>query len=158
MRPTYSLAVLAAAGAACSGSATEPSRVVASAAPSGIPVAATLEPATRLDADPLDATVTAVGDSVVLTYVFGGGTCGLDFTASAGIFDGALVVTHVGQFPGAPVYCSMDLPRVGPTFRFAVRPPARGRLAVVLRQRLPRRAGAPEFTERDVARQTVTLP
>ncbi len=158
MRPAYSLAALAALGAACGGSATEPSRVVANAAPSGIPVAAMLEPTTRLDADPLDATVTAVGDSVVLTYVFGGGMCGLDFTASAGIFDGALVVTHIGQFSEANAYCTMDLPRVGPTFRFAVRPPARGRLAVVLRQRLPRRAGSPEFNERDVARQTVTLP
>ncbi len=158
MRPTYSLAVLAAAGAACSGSATEPSRVVASAAPSGIPVAATAGPTTRLDADPLDATVAAAGDSVVLTYVFGGSTCGLDFAASAGIFDGALVVTHVGRFRDALAYCTMELPRVGPTFRFAVRPPARGRLAVVLRQRLPRRAGAPELTERDVARATVTLP
>lgn len=157
MRLAASLVPLCLLGTACRDSATEPSRVVTSGAPSGIPVAAAVS-STRSDANPFDASVTAAGDSVVLTYVYGGSGCGLDYTASAGVVDGALVVTHVGHFPDPLPACIAYAPRLGPTFRFVVRPPRSGRLEVLFRQRTQRRAGAPEFFERDLARRTVTLP
>lgn len=159
MRPASLLAALALLGAACRESVTEPSwpsRTVADAAPSGIPVAST-RGSWNYDANLFDASVTTAGDSAVLTYVSAGG-CGHVFEASAGIVDGALVVTNVGRVPEDVDGCLSIANRGGAPFRLVVRPLARGRLAVVLRERTQNYAPARTFLERDILRRTVTLP
>jgi len=159
MRTRLSALALAGAlvGAGCGPSLTEPYRTVTAPPPSGLAVAETSAP-TPTNVRPLAATVAASGDSVVVTYVYDRGPCGLEFSASAGIVDGALVVTHVSRFSDQLILCTADAPRVGPTFRLAVVPARRGRLAVVLRQRLQQRSGSAEFHEREIVRGTVTLP
>ena len=157
MRHTLLAAILPLVVAACGAATTEPYRLVTDAAPSGIAVASVLGP-TRPDAEPLEATVAVSGDSVVFTYVFGGNACPFDFSATAGVVDGVLVVTHGGRFPDALRLCTADAPRIGPTFRLALRPPARGQLTVSLRQRVQTRSGGTEFRERELVRRALVLP
>jgi hypothetical protein len=142
------------AGAACGEPATAPLRRVTGAPPSGLPVATTLVE-TYAPANAFDASVTASGDSVVLAYVTRLG-CGDVYAVSAGIADGALVVTNTTTYQGGNCLAISTLG--GPTLRAVVRPPARGRLSVILRERRRRQQpGTPEFLERTVAWRTVTL-
>ncbi len=154
MRLAAPVTLALAAGAACGEPATAPLRRVAGAPPSGIPVTTALLE-TPPSARPFDATVGASGDSVVLTYVATPG-CGVAYAVSAGMVDGALVVTNLATFHGGA--CLAYAPWLGPTLRVVVRPPARGRLNVKLLERRRRQQpGTPEFLERTVAWRTVTL-
>lgn len=159
MRRISLLATFALLGAACRESATEPVppfRNVSGAAPSGIAVAATRgprDPRAELGA----ASVTVVGDSLVFTYVSGGG-CGQAFEAVAGVADGALVVTDVGRTAPGVDGCLAIAYAGGFPVRLAVRAPSRGRLTVALRERVESVPAGGGFTEREVVRRTVTAP
>jgi hypothetical protein len=158
MRHAPRLATLALLGAACQDAATEPGqpRRVADAAPSGIPVSAT-RGSWDYTANLLrDISVAAAGDSVVFTYVSDAG-CGLRYEAVAGIADGTLVVTDVGRAPEGVDGCLAIAYPGGIPVRLAVRAPARGRLAVALRERRESVPAGGGFVERDVLRRTVTL-
>ena len=146
-------------GAGCQEAATAPrgpSRTVFDAAPTGLPVAST-RGAWKSDADPSAASATVAGDSVVLTYVSAGG-CGQTFAPSAGLVDGVLVVTDVGRTPAGLDGCAAIAYPGGVPVRLAVRPPARGRLSVILCQRTESVPAGGGFTERDLLQRTLTLP
>lgn len=159
MRRIPLLATLALVGAACRGSATEPVqplRSVSDAAPSGIPVAATRGSRDKR-ADLGAASVAVAGDSLVFTYVSIGG-CGQAYEAVAGVADGALVVTDVGRTPPGVAGCAGPAYPGGFPARLAVRAPSRGRLTVVLRERVEGVPAGGGFAEREVVRTTVTAP
>ncbi|GJG89284.1 hypothetical protein tb265_44650 [Gemmatimonadetes bacterium T265] len=154
--PRLALALLC---AACRESATAPlgpSRTVTDAAPSGIVVVSARSP-WKYDADLRAASATVAGDSVVLTYVAGDG-CGQTFAPSAGMVHGVLVVTDVGRTPAGVEGCLAVAYSGGVLVRLSVRPPAHGRLAVVLRERTESVPAGGGFAERDVLQRTVTLP
>ncbi len=158
MRHAPLLASLALLGVACQDSATEPAppRRVTDVAPSGIPVAAT-RGSWDYEANLLrDVSVALVGDSVAFTYVSGAG-CGRRYEAVAGVADGALVVTDVGRAPAGADGCLAISYPGGIPVRLAVRAPARGRLAVALRERTESVPAGGGFVERDVLRRTVTV-
>lgn len=156
MRFVPLLAALCVLASACRDSVTEPPRTVSDAVPSGLPVASS-RGSWHYEANLLDASVAVAGDSVVLTYVSGGG-CGHTFEASAGMADGVLVVTDVGRMPEHIGGCAAMSVSGGRPVRLAMRPTARGRVAVVLRERTQHFAPSRDFSERHLLRRTITLP
>ena len=159
MRHAPFLAALALLAVACRESATDPvqpPRGVFDAAPSGIPVAAT-RAGWDYHADLRNASATLAGDSLVFTYVSGTG-CGRHFDAVAGMADGTLLVTDVGRAPEGVAGCLAIAYPGGVPVRLAVRAAARGRTAVVLRERTESVPAGGGFVERDILRRTVTFP
>jgi hypothetical protein len=159
MRHRRLLVVLALAGAACNSSLTEPrqpSRSVSDSAPSGIPVAATRAPWDGQANDRRNVSITVAGDSVVLTHLVNT-SCSHVYEATAGMVNGALVVTDVGRAPVGVGGCLAVLVLGGVPVRLAVRVPTRGLLAVVLRKRWEHVPANGVFEESEVLRRTVIV-
>ena len=160
MRTASLLATLTLLGAACGETATEPvtpvSRRATDAAPSGIPVAATRLP-WNAGLNPLAASVTTIGDSLVFSFA-SHGPCAQVYDAVAGLAHGILIVTDVGRTTAGVQACTGPASAGGVPVRLAVQAPVRGRLLVVLRARWESVPAGRGFTEIDVLQQTVTVP
>lgn len=147
------LALALSSPVACRDAPTSPFRFTDAAAPAGVPVALSFP---RAADGARGAAITAAAASVVVTGVLSAG-CPFTHAAEAGFADGALVLTATATVSNALILCAG--PPGGPAFRAVTRPPARGALRVIVRERVPQQQTVGRaYAEREVARGTVTLP